>query len=455
MTAKSNSSFMRMIDRKLRSLFSLRRAFLRVRSIYTGHSYSTLKLRHVIGISLNRVLIVERDSGYVFDEWDAVSKTEDETCETRSAIVAKVGEIAKGTPSSGGFSPIEYGGGRIHIHARPTYITAACFSGRGVRPLGPLVQAAFIEALRTGNVPLHFTRCSPAEFRGASELVAAATEKLLLDADLPPHGKVPRPIFAYSAIAGLSLLGIAATGDIIAERYGAEISSWAENFGQNPTERSLVVKAGGSQQPQQQSGNESGSAISADAGTILGRAVGGSRTNTKSASNNDIAITQFAGVPQAQFLTWEIDRSLMQFSLATDVRAAGAPVSLVDDALKSALAQLPKFDPGLGAKPLSWTNFNGSSQPGARGLTGKGYSNSLPPVSVDDQGFRVGLFSTGGNSVFGSAGAGQASGSATAEDAAGSGAGSAGALNSNLAGAASATSSAVSQTIVAGRGLGR
>src|SRR5262249_27259043 len=114
----------------------------------------------------------------------------------------------------------------------------------------------------------------------------------------------------------------------------------------------------------------------------------------------------------AELLSWQINRSLLQLSLADGVGMQAGSASMVEDAVKSALAQLPNFDQGSGAKLGSLNRFDPSLQATASDLPGTAGSASSPlrasSISVSDRGVQVGLFSlsSDGNSTFSPAGLG-------------------------------------------------
>jgi hypothetical protein len=89
----------------------------------------------------------------------------------------------------------------------------------------------------------------------------------------------------------------------------------------------------------------------------------------------------------------------------TDARHSGAAPSAgnYNEVLEAALRSLPKFDREIDGKHGFWHAFELSSKPDTDRTSVASGPSSLwqgAPISVTDRSVRVGLFSTGGNSLF-------------------------------------------------------
>ena len=144
------------IDRRLRSLLSLRRAFLRIRSFYSGIPYEKLKLYHLIGVRLDQILIVERGTGRIIGEWCDSSKiwkgnSEASRQSVRANMLAAVGEFEKNPDAifRGKVRALDHDGLRTHVHATSSYILGARYAGAAIRKLDGHIDAALRKSLGT------------------------------------------------------------------------------------------------------------------------------------------------------------------------------------------------------------------------------------------------------------------------------------------------------------------
>lgn len=224
--AHTTRSILERTDLILRRLFSLRRACLRIRSFYSGISYSKLKLYYLIGVHLDQVLIVERGTGRILDRWSESShfgtgnKKEIQQRAIAKMLVA-ICELDKNPKAvfHGGLPVLDLSGSYAYLHATPVYILAAKYSGPAIDKLKRYIDSALQSSVRAAPDLLYFFGTKSGGLRGTAGQVASALEKLLLDANMPPYGEVRRPVFAYAAIAALSLVGITATGEAIVQKY--------------------------------------------------------------------------------------------------------------------------------------------------------------------------------------------------------------------------------------------
>ncbi len=416
-------AFLQRSDLGLRRLLSIRRAALRCRSLYSGTSYRTLKLRHVIGVRLDQVLIVERGSHRILDEWSGGSKgrMEEEKAAPRKAtamMLAAIGAFAKDPKSvfHGGISSLDLGRTHVQLYATPTYVLGARYGGPALGKLDQHIDAALRNALRATPELLHWIGGAPEDLKGTAGKIASTLEKLLLDANLPPHGEVQRPIFAYATIAGLCLASITATGDAIMRQTVAPKKESADDLqhvvmgiaastkGVTLSELRVDVAAGGD------AVRLSGLVESPSAGNALNKSI-------KSALGNVTVTSHFLFAQPSDLLTAQLNRSLLQFSLAGMGRTPLTPDD-VDGTVETAVANLGNFDWGAATKMGAFKRFDLTSPSPKLDLQRKDLASGLlqgVPVSVTDQGVRVGLFSIGsdGGSLFSSSASGVTSGMTT------------------------------------------
>jgi hypothetical protein len=383
-------------DRRLRSLLSLRRAFLRIRSAYSGVSYEKLKLYHLIGLRLGQLLIIERGTGRVIDEWSEspASGNGQPTAAPRSLkldMLAAVGDLERNPKAifQGGLRTLNVGEAHVHLHATPAYILAAAYGGPAIGELEGHIDAALRKSLGATPALNYFTGGKIEELKGVASQLAPAIEKLLLDANLPPHGKKPHPTFAYTAIAALTLAGVTATGEAI-----VRIAS--PGFTSNDLKAPGIPGAlSANAVTPVQLGAAGGGATDSDSGAMPHEPANG-----RVAPGQDAASAPVLAAEPAELLTWQINSSLLKLSLQGDIETP-AQDTIVDSAVKSALSQLPNFDSGVRLDSLNrfelsaQADLSGLQAPAARSL-------QVPPVSVSDHGVQVGLFSlsSDGSSVF-------------------------------------------------------
>ncbi|MGO9174187.1 MAG: hypothetical protein ACLP7P_19790 [Rhodomicrobium sp.] len=445
--ARSAKGFLDIADRTLRSLFSLRRAFLRIQSLYSGIPYTKLKLTRLIGIHLGQVLIIERGTRRILDEWSDGSNAARGTEQTGSRraganILAAIAELERNPKAffHGGIRTLDLGGSHVHLYATPAYILAAKYDGPAIGKLERHIDAALRVSLAKTPALLYFTGGKSAGLQGIANRVALTIEKILLHANLPPHGKARRPIFAYAAIAALCLAGIATTGEAIYLRYPIWQDVKLDQV--EPAGMDLAAATSAAAPPPLHF--EAGEA--GHAAQIAGPMPAQSPTRAPGWGMAAVPASaapaqQLLAVQSSELLRWQMDRALMQPALSTDVKTETAPVSLVDNAVKSGLAQLAKFGQGSGAELNSLNRLEVSAQPFTKDLPGTAYpaagSPQSTPVSVTDQGVKLGLFSTSGdgNSIFSPINNGMALGGTPAGNLASEGMGAAGGAIPNVAGA--------------------
>jgi hypothetical protein len=438
--------FLEKSDRRLRSLFSLRRAFLRLRSLYSGIPYEKLKLYHLIGVRLDQILIVERGTGRLIGEWSDSSKIWKGNSAARrqsvkASMLAAIGEFEKNPEVifRGKVRALDHDGLRTHLHATPSYILGARYAGPAIRKLDRHIDAALRKSLGTAPALLSFMGGTAAELQGFATQAASAIEKRLLEANLPPHGKVSRPVFAYAAAAALGLVFISATGDAIVQRYAASRTIPAYDL-KHSAKGEMAIPA-----------TPESMAVAIRAADGDREVPGGRRVpaeGAEAAPGSGASAGTLPGAAPAELASWQINRALLQLSQADGSEVTAAPAAIVDDAVKSALAQLPNFDQGSGVKLDSLNRFDPSSQAAPSDLaSAAGFASSslrATGISVSDRGVQVGLFSlsSDGNSTFSPGGLGL-----TSEAPAGLTSGeSAGAAN-GVSTAASAATSAAAQTL--------
>jgi hypothetical protein len=403
MPARMLGSILRKFDKRLRTLIPIRRLVLRLQSLASGVAYRTLKLQYVIGIRLHRVLIVERGTGLVLDDWSAGSKARGASGDVRqqrlvSDIRSATDTFSKSWSSgSSGPRPFDFAGTRVHVCANPSYIVAAACSGEGTRLLEDNIGAALRRSREVTPALRGSTGAGLAELHGTAGKVAATMEQLLADEKLPGHAEAPRPLFAYGAIAVILLAGITVTGEALLNNFRA----W-----HGISSRELE-------------GDMAKQAPSGVAATRLlvrpeigegGHAVRGSLAEPmKPALSGEAAAEHGLFIPPAELAAWQLNRSLLQFPAAT-IPAPGA--SFIDEATRSALSQLPNFDAAFGAKIETSTRFDAVIQDGVSPAFDRASALfQAPPIAVSDQGVKVGLFSTGsGSSLFSPVQSGFASG---------------------------------------------
>ena len=422
----------------------MRRAFLRIQSLYSGIPYTKLKLTRLIGVHLGQVLIIERGTRRILDEWsdssNAARGAERSGSQRAGAnIPAAIGELERNPKAffHGGIRTLDLGTSHVHLYATPAYILAAKYDGPAIGKLERHIDAALRVSLAKTPALLYFVGGKSAGLQGIANRVALTIEKILLDANLPPHGKARRPIFAYAAIAALCLAGITATGEAIYLRYPVWQDVKLDQV--KPAGMDLAAATSAAAPP----------TVHFEAGEG-GHAASAAGWGMAAVPASAAPAQQLLAVQSSELLRWQMDRALMQFALAADVKPETAPVSLVDNAVKSGLAQLAKFGQGSGAELNSLNRLEVSSQPFTKDLPGTAYpaagSPQSTPISVTDQGVKLGLFSTGGdrNSIFSPIENGMALGGTAAGNLASEGTGAAGGAISNVAGA---TMPAVNQTL--------
>src|SRR5258706_15328616 len=184
-------AFLQRSDLGLRRLLSVRRAALRCRSLYSGTTYRALKLRHMIGVRLDQVLIVERGSHRILDEWSGGSKSrmEDEKAAPGKAtamMLAAIGAFARDSKAvfHGGISSLDLGRTHVQLYATPTYVLGARYGGPALGKLDQHIDAALRNALRATPELLHWIGGAPEDLKGTAGKIASTLEKLLLDANL-------------------------------------------------------------------------------------------------------------------------------------------------------------------------------------------------------------------------------------------------------------------------------
>jgi len=405
----------------------------------------------LIGVHLDQVLIVERGTGRILDRWSESShfrtgnKKEIQQRAIAKMLVA-ICEFDKNPKAvfHGGLPVLDLGGSYAYLHATPVYILAAKYSGPAIDKLKRYIDSILQNSVRSAPNLLYFFGSKSGGLRGTAGQVASALEKLLLDANMPPYGEVRRPVFAYAAIAALSLVGITATGEAIVQKYVS-----AKVQGANELNRALTdfaPSAGAIVPPQMR-------IIAGDAGHA---AQGGATALQPAAiAPGSAATATLGGLTPAQLLTWQLDRSLMRLPAA----AGGVPGSMVDGVVEAALAKLSNFDWETSAKLYPLNRFDLSTQALSGDLAGAAdlasrFSQDVP-ISLTDQGVKVGLFSTSSDesSIFAPGGT-QPPASIVASASAGAGAD--GAVSANAAGAAiPAAAQTISNAASAVRGLAR
>ncbi len=437
----SAAGFLERWDRRLRSVFSLRRGFLRIRSLYSRVPYGKLKLYHLIGLSLEDVLIVERNTGRILDEWHGGLKRPEGTARTQprdsiASLLAAIGAL-EANPKAlfhSGVRPIDLDGGRAHLHMTPAYILATRYGGPAVRKLERHAGAALQKSLKSAPSLLFFTGGDAGVLQGSAQQVAAAIEQLLLQANLPPHGRKPRPVFAYTAAAILSLCGIAGTGEAIVHTYDAG-SFFAEEFGfgRNVPSRPIPLRAAPVDEAavirgQAEAANRGPASV--DSGALpyysdkkhatasstassqsnekqaTASSAAGAQSSEKQATASSAAGAQSQAAQQDQSPSWKPNPSLPQLSTAESGRQPDAVASVVDNATKAALAQLRNFDEKVpinagSMRPAYFAPQNGGGEftSAMPALPGAWRTNA---ISLSSQEVRVGLFSTGnsGSTLF-------------------------------------------------------
>jgi hypothetical protein len=389
-------------DRRLRSLLSLRRAFLRVRSAYSGVSYGKLKLYHLIGLRLGQVLIIERGTGRVMDEWSdrPVSGNGYAAGRPQSLkpdMLAAVGDLERNPKAifHGGLRALNVGESHVHLHATPAYILAAAYCGPAIRKLERHIDAALRKSLGSTPALMYFTGGGSAELQGVASELASAIEKLLLDANLPPYGKAAHPTFAYTAIAALTLAGITATGEAILQTYPS-LHFTTEDF------KAPAIPMAPPQNAVTPAPAQIGAADRGGAEPESG-AMPHKPAKAMAAPAQGVAGAPVLAVDSGDLLAWEVNRSLLKLSLNDNFGTPAGPDTIVDSAVKSVLSQLPILDPGSGVELDALNRFDFSTQVDMSDLQAPASSSlRLPAISVTDQGVQVGLFSLsgGGSSIF-------------------------------------------------------
>jgi hypothetical protein len=390
-------------------------------------------------VRLDQILIVERGTGRVIGEWSDSSKIwKGNSAPARQSVkanmLAAIGEFEKDPDAifRGKVRALDHDGLRTHVHATPSYILGARYAGPAIRKLERHIDAALRKSLSTAPALLYLTKGTSAELQGFATQAASAIERLLLEANLPPYGKVSRPVFAYAAAAALGAVFVTATGDAIVQKYAASRT---------------IAEQGSMRGAKVDTVNPASMAVSI-------RAADGYREIPSSGGRPQAAGTP-AKNPQATPASGPPAEALPGAGTPT------ATISMVDNAVKSALSQLPNFDRGTGVKLDSLNRFDPSSQPAANDLPGT--AGSAPAslqasgISVSDRGVQVGLFSlsSDGNSTLAPAGLGPGS-AAPSGLASGESAGAATGLSPNAAGAAtSAAAQTMNNAVTAVRGLGR
>lgn len=370
-------------DTKLRSLFSIRRGLLRLRSFYSGVPYTALKLFYVIGVRLDRAIIVDRSSGEIAGEWSGPLKRHEPKTEAgRRALLAATAAFAQDPRAAYGEGRrvLDLGASRIHIYATPGYILAVEHSGPGSRKLVGAIDIALRKSLESFPGFISMITGKATELQGLARKAGPALEKYLAQANLPPYGEVQRPIFAYTAIAIVSIAGITATSEAILKKYVSGPSSEA-GLGAPPK---LVGQTAGASQIVSVSTLGSASEF----GRPLKRVQPAQHVIPAAPQRPNLSAVQSTPPSPAKTTT------------EAAIAKAEERVPITNGIVESALSSLPNFDQGAGLELKSLSQIDLSVQSETNGISS---AVSVPagllqgqPVTVSDQGVMVGLFSTGG-----------------------------------------------------------
>jgi hypothetical protein len=430
-------------DRVLRSRLSLRRAALRVRSLYSGVPYAQLKLYYLIGVRLKQVSLTERGTGQIIDHAAGDFQRVGIEAAHLANLLAAISRFERNPDAAflRGLHSVNLGHSLAYIHGSPQHIRAAEFEGPSIKQLQQLIGEVTRRPLQASVAAVSI---SPDGGKGAAKRIAASLVKALVAADLPPFGVRPRPLFSYGAIAAVSLLLITATGEALLKP------------GQFFWEQPAAVDA------RDMEGDAKGIGIKADDKTndlIHANATLEitSRREVTAAKEQNGPFFEVSGSPD--LISWQLNRALLKFTAAEP-----APAALdLDRFIEAGLAGLSQSKlEGLPNLNLTRGLTSDAQALDTDGLTGAA-GRSLPslPVSVTGQGFSVGLFSlsSDGSAVSSVLDAGQsaASGvtsttSSVAPSAAQTVTGAAAGQLGNATSATGQTLSGVSSTL---RGLGR
>jgi hypothetical protein len=444
--AESIAGLVNKTDEGLRSVFSVPRIALRLRSLISGVPYRTLRLAYQFGARLEAVLIVQRGGGAVLDEWEAPSRQNEHKKHGSNMIagmLAAVNEFASEALASegGALRTLDLGGSHVHLRATPAFIAAVKCSGRNSRSLDKYMDTVLREVVASSlrSQSAHSLPPSAGEtYAGLAGKLAGQLETQLLDPPvlLGPGGR-RRPIAAYIFFGLLAFLGIAALGNTVAGRVKAE---------QTKQRVMDIVAADKAVIPSQIQATvlDSGRTV-ALSGVVPSRQAAGNLTQSVRDALGDVAVTEqflFAvpedllssTVSQAEGLLAGVNglQSRLLFSVATlgtDVTARLLDTVKVPAALLNAeLNQLKLLPANLALPPLiqsqerliaatlsGLANFQDSNAQKLAGLSklelplrqehsaagggspaAGGLMGLRLPVSVTDEGVKVSLLSSNG-----------------------------------------------------------
>jgi hypothetical protein len=426
-------------DSRLRSWFSLRRAWLRIRSFLSGVPYRKLLLYHLSGLRLEQVLLIKRGAGLVLDEWDSdAAKLEAARAISRKSMVAgmlaAINEFASEALAgeSGALRTLDLGGSAMHLRATPAYILAVKCSGPASRLLERHIDLVLRKSLEA--IPPQRVAEASSAWQGTAQTIARELEQLLLDAKIAPNGRRRRPVLAYAVLVMIALSVLAKVGDAVVqgvrasdvERRVADIIASAPSV--IPSQTKIDVSDGGH--------------MIRLSGTVPSRAVASELTNSIQQAVPDATVIQdFVIAVSPEVITQTLQQteqvltaigslgdkllafaaalpeavaspavaastSLLKNSLAQIKKIATADATVpqaaaMDRVVLSALANVPNFEQGLDnkLKDLTHLSFDAGNpplfaapQPSANILEGM-------PVAWTEQGLRVSLFSSNSNST--------------------------------------------------------
>ncbi len=375
----ASTSLMLRGDTKLRSLFSIRRGLLRLRSFYSGVPYTALKLFYVIGVRLDSAIVVDRSSGEIAGEWSGPLKRDEQKAEARrQALHAAIAAYAADARAAFGEGRrvLDLGASRVHIFATPGYILAVEHSGPGSRKLTGVIDIALRKSLESAPGFISLITGKATELQGLASKAGPALEKSLARANLPPYGEAQRPIFAHTAVAIITIAGITATSEAILKKYVSGPNSEA-----------------GLAAPSKLSDHKTGASQTVSVST-LGSAseIGRPAKRVRPARHTTPDAPQPVNLP--------VSEALPPSPAKPALEKAEERVTIAKGIVDSALSNLPNFDQGAGLDLKSWNQIDINVQSDTNNISS---AVSVPagllqgqPVTVSDQGVMVGLFSTGG-----------------------------------------------------------